>query len=162
MLIISIGHLLQIPGKKLPGHLFKIIMRGESKNGGYLNILNLKGLDLIKISKINNSYAITTSKFDAVTGKLLSPEIEAIDLDLLKSRQLTLQRIRKFKSFNRRFKPFTLRRKKMKILFILIVAGFISCTGCANLMRAFVPDSPRPNTKQLETAKKYLKKMSHQ
>ena len=54
--------------------------------------IEFKSLDLIKISKINNSYAITTSKFDAVTGKLLSPEIEAIDLDLLKSRELTLQK----------------------------------------------------------------------
>lgn len=54
--------------------------------------IEFKSLDLIKISKINNSYAITTSKFDAITGKLLSPEIEAIDLDLLKSRQLALQK----------------------------------------------------------------------
>lgn len=41
----------------------------------------------------------------------------------------------------------------MKILSILIVTGFISCLGCSNLMRAFVPDSPRPNAKQLEVAR---------
>ena len=46
----------------------------------------------------------------------------------------------------------------MKILSILIVTGFISFAGCANLMRAFVPDSPRPNTKQLETAKEISEK----